>query len=122
MSKDDVDCIASPNCEDEVDKSSEMSSNLAYVLDDNGLTPELAAAGYVDITPDKDGGVLKLVKQDGIGEDYPLADDQVTVHYIATLKNRMQYDDSRQRGKPFRFVIRKGTFTVSNRCYLSLIT
>ena len=96
------------NTEVNISASSDHSSSLAFVLDDSGLTTELADAGFVDVTPDKDGGILKLVKKAGFGDDYPLLDDYVTIHYIATLKNGMQYDDSRKRGRPFRFLVRKG--------------
>jgi len=77
-------------------------------LDDYGLTPELIQEGYVDVTPDNDGGVLKLVLQPGVGTDLPAADDHVSIHYVASLKNGKQYDDSRKRARPFTFVVGKG--------------
>jgi len=73
------------------------------------LAPELAAVGYVDVSPAKDRGVLKLVKQAGYDSDCPLVDDNITVHYVATLADDgVQYDSSWKRGKPFTFRLGKG--------------
>jgi FKBP-type peptidyl-prolyl cis-trans isomerase len=80
----------------------------ASMLDDSGLTPQLAEAGYEDVTPSKDGGVLKLVLQQGNGTDLPCADDHVFVHYEASLRNGKLFDDSRKRDRPFTFVVGKG--------------
>jgi len=73
------------------------------------IPPELASEGYVDISPLNDCGVLKLVKRDGIDSDCPLADDNVSLHYVATLEDSgVQVDSSRERGKPFVFRLGKG--------------
>ena len=70
---------------------------------------ELAAEGFVDVSPSSDCGVLKLVKLAGYDTDCPLVDDNVSVHYVASLADGgLQYDSSRERGKPVSFRLGKG--------------
>lgn len=78
-------------------------------LDDNGLTPDLIESGYVDVTPEKDGGVLKLVVKNGISSDLPTAEDYVFINYVGTLRNGHRYDSSQTRSKPFTFMLGKGS-------------
>jgi len=73
------------------------------------IPPELAVQGFVDITPSKDCGVLKLIKQAGYDTDCPVQDDNISVHYVATLADTgTQYESSRERAKPFTFRLGKG--------------
>jgi len=73
------------------------------------IPPELAAEGFVDVSPSKDGGVLKLIKQAGYDTDCPVTDDNISVHYVAKLADTgVQYDSSREHGKPFTFRLGKG--------------
>lgn len=63
----------------------------------------------VDITPNKDGGVLKEVLQSGEGEEGPLRGDKVYVHYVGTLlEDGSKFDSSRDRGERFSFTLGKG--------------
>ena len=62
----------------------------------------------VDLTPDKDGGVLKEIKREGVGEERPSAGDKVSVHYVGTLTDGTQFDSSRDRGEYFEFDLGKG--------------
>ncbi|XP_051512092.1 peptidyl-prolyl cis-trans isomerase FKBP4-like [Myxocyprinus asiaticus] len=61
-----------------------------------------------DITPKKDGGVLKLVKNEGTGTESPMTGDKVFVHYVGTLLDGTQFDSSRDRGEKFSFELGKG--------------
>lgn len=61
-----------------------------------------------DITPKKDGGVLKLVKREGTGTELPMTGDKVFVHYVGTLLDGTPFDSSRERGEKFSFEIGKG--------------
>ncbi|KAI4902615.1 hypothetical protein NFI96_032938 [Prochilodus magdalenae] len=61
-----------------------------------------------DITPNKDGGVLKLVKKEGAGTELPMTGDKVFVHYVGTLLDGTQFDSSRDRGERFSFELGKG--------------
>jgi len=73
------------------------------------VPPELAAEGFVDVTPLKDCGVLKLIRQVGYDTDCPVVDDNISVQYVATLaEGGIQYDSSQERGKPFKFRLGKG--------------
>jgi len=76
------------------------------------IPPELAAEGFVDVSPSKDCGVLKLVKQVGYDTDCPVVDDNISVHYVATLADgNVQYDSTdstRECEKPFNFRLGKG--------------
>ncbi|KAM7414491.1 hypothetical protein PAMA_019350 [Pampus argenteus] len=61
-----------------------------------------------DITPKKDGGVLKLVKREGTGTELPMTGDKVFVHYVGTLLDGTVFDSSRDRGDMFSFELGKG--------------
>lgn len=61
----------------------------------------------VDITPDKDGGILKEVKVVGGGEEHPWPGDKVAVHYVGTLADGTKFDSSRDRNEQFSFSIGK---------------
>ncbi|KAF5893569.1 peptidyl-prolyl cis-trans isomerase FKBP4-like, partial [Clarias magur] len=61
-----------------------------------------------DITPKKDGGVLKLVKREGTGAELPMTGDKVFVHYVGTLLDGTQFDSSRDRNEKFSFELGKG--------------
>uniref|UniRef100_A0A671LPW0 peptidylprolyl isomerase n=1 Tax=Sinocyclocheilus anshuiensis TaxID=1608454 RepID=A0A671LPW0_9TELE len=61
-----------------------------------------------DITPKKDGGVLKMVKKEGTGTELPMIGDKVFVHYDGTLLDGTQFDSSRDRGEKFSFELGKG--------------
>ncbi|KAM9755053.1 peptidyl-prolyl cis-trans isomerase FKBP4 [Menidia menidia] len=61
-----------------------------------------------DLTPKKDGGVLKLVKREGTGTELPMTGDKVFVHYVGTLLDGTQFDSSRDRGDRFSFELGKG--------------
>uniref|UniRef100_A0A3Q3WP42 peptidylprolyl isomerase n=1 Tax=Mola mola TaxID=94237 RepID=A0A3Q3WP42_MOLML len=61
-----------------------------------------------DVTPKKDGGVLKLVKREGTGTTLPMTGDKVLVHYVGTLVDGTHFDSSRDRGEKFSFELGKG--------------
>jgi len=91
-------------------ESEEPSNADAPVAVPAEILPELAADGFVDVSPSKDGGVLKLVKRAGYDTDCPVVDDNISVHYLAMLADSgVQYDSSRERGKPFKFRHGKGS-------------
>ncbi|KAK8737213.1 hypothetical protein OTU49_004388 [Cherax quadricarinatus] len=62
----------------------------------------------IDITPDKDGGVLKQILKPGEGEATPWKGDRVFVHYVGTLaEDGSKFDSSRDRGEHFVFTLGK---------------
>jgi FKBP-type peptidyl-prolyl cis-trans isomerase len=62
----------------------------------------------VDISPDKDGGILKEIIKEGTGFETPAQGNKVFVHYVGTLTDGTKFDSSRDRGKPFDFNLGKG--------------
>ena len=74
---------------------------------------ELTGPGGEDISPDKDGGVLKLIKREGTGEETPGLGSEVFVHYTGTLLNGEKFDSSRDRGDLFKFKLGEGEDTIS---------
>ncbi|CAF4577365.1 unnamed protein product [Rotaria sp. Silwood1] len=62
-----------------------------------------------DITPEKDGGILKEILKEGHGDERPLANDKVYVHYVGTLLDGTKFDSSRDRNQKFDFELGKGS-------------
>ncbi|XP_041365442.1 peptidyl-prolyl cis-trans isomerase FKBP4-like [Gigantopelta aegis] len=62
----------------------------------------------IDITPNKDGGVLKEILRAGEGDSTPSPENKVTVHYVGTLTDGTQFDSSRERGDKFEFELGTG--------------
>lgn len=71
---------------------------------DTGFVPPKDA---VDITPKKDGGVLKVIKKEGTGEQTPPNGCKVIVHYEGRLTDGTVFDSSKERA-PFDFNLGKG--------------
>ena len=62
----------------------------------------------VDISTDQDGGLMKEVKKEGVGEACPLAGDEVFVHYVGTFPDGKKFDSSRDRKEQFQFTLGRG--------------
>lgn len=62
----------------------------------------------VDISPDKDGGVLKEILTEGTGDETPSASNTVIVHYTGTLTDGTKFDSSKDRNQPFEFELGAG--------------
>jgi FK506-binding protein 4/5 len=62
-----------------------------------------------DISPEKDGGVLKEIIKEGSGDERPLPNDKVSVHYVGTLLDGTKFDSSRDRNDRFSFDLGKGS-------------
>lgn len=70
--------------------------------------PYTPGPNAVDITPEKDGGVLKEIIKEGEGTEYPGTGCTVTAHYHGTLLDGTVFDSSKESGKPFEFTLGKG--------------
>lgn len=62
-----------------------------------------------DISPEKDGGILKEILKEGIGTETPSNGDKVKVHYVGKLTDGTQFDSSRDRAEEFEFDLGKGS-------------
>lgn len=62
----------------------------------------------IDVTPNKDQGVLKVVKRQGQDGDRPMIGDKVTVHYTGKLLNGKKFDSTLDRKEPFCFNLGRG--------------
>jgi len=63
---------------------------------------------FEDVTPNKDGGILKTLVRHGEGEDSPASGCKVYVHYVGRLENGVKFDSSRDRGEVFTFQAGQG--------------
>lgn len=63
----------------------------------------------VDISPNKDGGVLKEIIKEGVGDETPAPRSNVIVHYTGTLLDGTKFDSSKDRNEPFQFELKKGS-------------
>ena len=63
----------------------------------------------IDITPEKDGGVLKQILKEGTGDELPAKGNKVTVHYTGTLTDGTKFDSSKDRDAPFQFNLGQGS-------------
>jgi len=68
--------------------------------------------GFLDISPEKDEGILKKVINEGCGEAVPANGSKVYVHYTGTFcggeKNGEKFDSSRDRDEKFSFTLGEG--------------
>ena len=71
------------------------------------LVEEHSSAG-IDVTEAKDGGVIKVIKKEGCGNETPSEGATVYVHYVGTLLNGEKFDSSKDAGRPFDFVLGRG--------------
>jgi len=88
----------------------EVNDN-AMLEETDSLKPKVYVAGpdAVDITPEKNSGVLKEILRPGGGEDHPLKGDTVYVHYVGTLlSDGTKFDSSRDRDEKFEFTLGEG--------------
>ena len=90
--------------EDESDDESddESAKLLAAALAD------MKTGDEADVTPRRDGGVVKKVTKDGEGTERPGKGAEVAVHYVGTLADGTKFDSSVDRGEPIRFTLGVG--------------
>ena len=62
----------------------------------------------VDLTENKDGGVLKEILVEGTADEFPVEGDKVFVHYVGKLLDGTEFDSSRSRGEKFSFKLGQG--------------
>ncbi|XP_028967408.1 peptidyl-prolyl cis-trans isomerase FKBP4 [Galendromus occidentalis] len=62
----------------------------------------------VDLTEEKDGGVLKEVLREGEGDSSPCEGSTVYVYYHGTLEDGTVFDSSKDRGEEFKFQLGVG--------------
>ncbi|CAE1305528.1 FKBP4_5 [Acanthosepion pharaonis] len=63
----------------------------------------------IDVTPEKNGGVMKEILREGSGDEFPQTGDKVYVHYVGTLTDGSVFDSSRERDEKFSFSLGKGS-------------
>jgi len=61
----------------------------------------------IDITLERDKGVLKEVVRQGTGDEHPLKGDTVYLHYIGRLQDGTEFDSSRKGSEKFQLVLDK---------------
>jgi len=59
----------------------------------------------IDVTPERDKGVLKEILSQGTGDGHPLNGDTVYLHYSGRLLDGTEFDTSRRGNAKFQFVL-----------------
>lgn len=78
------------------------------MAEDSPVKP-LMEEGFVDISVEQDGGLLKKILVEGTGDDTPKAGADVSVHYVGTLNaDGSKFDSSRDRPGTFDFDVGNG--------------
>ncbi|XP_076663805.1 FK506-binding protein 59kD isoform X2 [Andrena cerasifolii] len=62
----------------------------------------------IDISPKQDGGILKEIIKEGVGDETPAPRSNVTVHYTGTFLDGTKFDSSKDRNEAFTFKLKKG--------------
>ncbi len=58
------------------------------------LEPHMLGPNAIDVTPEKDGGVLKEIKQQGISDEVPPLGSSIIEHYVGTLTDGTKFYSS----------------------------
>ena len=69
---------------------------------------DTAADNGIDVSPDKDGGILKKILKEGVGDECPGEGSEVFVHYTGTLLSGEKFDSSKDRDQLFSFKLGEG--------------
>lgn len=85
---------------DESDESDDESAELLAAA-----LADMKTGDECDVTPKRDGGVMKKVTKVGEGTDRPGKGAEVAVHYVGTLTDGTKFDSSVDRGKPIEFTL-----------------
>ena len=65
-----------------------------------------------DITADNSGQLFKRILTEGSGDERPMTDDKVFVHYTGRLLDGTVFDSSETRDEPFSFTLGTGRYCV----------
>jgi FK506-binding protein 4/5 len=85
---------------DESDDSDDESAELLAAA-----LADMKTGDECDVTPKRDGGVMKKVTKVGEGTERPGKGAEVAVHYVGTLTDGTKFDSSVDRGKPIEFTL-----------------
>ncbi|KAL7832884.1 hypothetical protein SRHO_G00299020 [Serrasalmus rhombeus] len=88
-----------------------VSAEMATFEDESSTSQspiDLFNSQGIDISPNKDRGVCKIVKRQGKEGERPMIGDKVHVHYTGRLLNGKKFDSSFDRKEPFVLNVGKG--------------
>ncbi|KAM9410349.1 peptidyl-prolyl cis-trans isomerase FKBP5 [Pholidichthys leucotaenia] len=84
-----------------------MTTDQDLPMDGHSATVLFGAKG-IDVTPNEDQGVIKVLKRPGLDGERPMIGDRVMVHYTGRLLSGKKFDCSRERKEAFCFNVGKG--------------
>ncbi|KAG7494282.1 peptidyl-prolyl cis-trans isomerase FKBP5-like [Solea senegalensis] len=85
----------------------DMTTDQDFPMDPQSAAAMFAAKG-IDVTPNKDQGVFKVITRPALDGERPMIGDRVTVHYTGKLLTGKTFDCSRSRKEPVSFNVGKG--------------
>ncbi|XP_066600651.1 inactive peptidyl-prolyl cis-trans isomerase shutdown-like isoform X3 [Prorops nasuta] len=99
------------NMEDSDGEEDDEAQNMIFTIGFETLKEKMS-----DISPNRDGKVLKLVKRKGTGDIIP-HDAQVTIHYIGYLEhNDEPFDSTYAHGRPNSVRLNQGQLLAGLEC------
>ena len=73
-----------------------------------GIPDYVPPEGAIDISPEKNGKLIKEIRKEGAGDELPGKGEKVSVLYIGKFLDGKEFDKSTNENSPFTFELGEG--------------